>query len=52
MNNENIKQLKQIIEGYYGNGGKLSEDWWFDFFLGVGLKGFSVGYYDVTTTEI
>lgn len=45
------EELKNIIIGFVGSGGVLDEDWWFDFFLGVGLKGLSLGPYEVTTVE-
>lgn len=46
------EELKQyIIDNFIGNGGNLSEEWWFDFFIGAGLKGLSLGPYEVTTIE-
>lgn len=50
MNNNKItlsEEERRYIEDFYGQGGILTEEWWFDFLLGAILKGISIGDYEV-----
>ena len=44
-------EVKNILEQYNVKTGTLTEEWWYDFFIGVGLKGLSVGTYIVETEK-